>query len=95
MGAPRRFVIADLGSLGTADREEMNVIEEHTMQHGDLYVLWPEMNKNYSHGVPKDPSAKELRVSLVLRHVTKHWIRRLAADPNAPWEICMCNAEGR
>lgn len=65
MGAPRTFVVADLDSLGTANREEMNVIEDHTMEHGDLYVLWPEMNENYSHGVPKDPSAKELRVSLV------------------------------
>ena len=57
------------------------------MSNGDLFVLEPETNASCAHGVPYDESADNLRVSLVLRHVSKHEVRVLADDAAAPWEV--------
>ena len=63
--------------LGEKERSKLNVLQEFPMSPGDLFVLTPEANVNYSHCVPKDPTVTELRVSLVFRHVTKHWIKEV------------------
>ena len=87
-GAPRAFVVTGLDSLGTAKREEMRTVHgEFIMSNGDLFVLEPETNASCAHGVPYDESADNLRVSLVLRHVSKHEVRVLADDAAAPWEV--------
>ena len=94
-GADRSFVLTALASLHKHRREDMTILQEFVMGHGDLFVLLPEVNKNWAHGVPMDPSAIELRVSLVLRHVSKHWIRRPLEGPTGSWEVCTRNAKGR
>ena len=87
-GAPRAFVVTGLDSLGTSKREEMPTVHgEFIMEFGDLFVLEPETNASCAHGVPYDESADNLRVSLVLRHVSKHEVRVLADDAAAPWEV--------
>ena len=52
-----------------------------------MFVLEPDTNATCAHGVPYDESASGLRVSLVLRHVSKHEVRLLASDPASPWEV--------
>ena len=57
---------------------------DYEMEHGDMFVLEPETNATCAHGVPYDGSTSGLRVSLVLRHVSKHEVRLLAGDPASP-----------
>ena len=93
LGAPRHFVIADLASLGKSRRAEMQILADTHMQAGDLVVLSPYMNTRCCHGVPEEPDTVAcLRVSLVFRHCTKHWIRQL---PDKTWQVCQRDAEGR
>ena len=69
-------------SLGMWKREEMPTVHgDFVMEHGDLFVLEPTTNGSCAHGVPYDQSADGLRVSLVLRHVSKHEVRVLAEPP--------------
>ena len=86
-GAPRSLVVTDLASLGKSKREEMTIYGDFAMMHGDMFVLEPDTNATCAHGVPYDESASGLRVSLVLRHVSKHEVRLLASDPASPWEV--------
>ena len=90
IGAPRNFVIADTAYLGKAKREEMQLLGDFRMEAGDMFVLTPETNTKYAHGVPMDTAADQLRISLVLRHVTKHWVRQ-RDDNSACWEVCTSN----
>ena len=78
-GAVRPFLICDLASLGKVDRKQLTIIQEFPMHPGDLFVLTPEANVKYSHCVPRDPTVGHLRISLVFRHVTKHWIKEVNA----------------
>ena len=57
LGTVRPFLVTSLESLGKTDRKEMDILAEFPMQPGDLY------------GVPRDPQAKDLRVSWVFRTV--------------------------
>ena len=92
LGAPRNFVIADLNSLGESKRDKMLIYSDIRMESGDLVVLSPTMNSDFSHGVPEDPEAPpSLRISLVFRHSTKHWIRQL---PDKTWDQCQRGSEG-
>jgi alkylated DNA repair dioxygenase AlkB len=79
-GAVRPFLICDLECMGTADRSKLGVLQEFPMHPGDMFVLTPEVNAKYSHCVPKDRAVTQLRISLVFRHVTKHWVKEVDAD---------------
>ena len=57
LGAVRPFLVTPLASLGKTDRKEIGMLAEFLMQ-GDV-------NKRFGHGVPRDPQAKDLRVSWV------------------------------
>ena len=60
---------------------------DYVMENGDQLVLEPTTNAGCGHGVPYDENADNLRVSLVLRHVTKHEVRRPAGDSAAAWAV--------
>ena len=69
LGAVRPFVITSLSSLGKTMREDMDILAEFQMRPGDLYVLQGSINKRFGHGVARDRSVKDLRVSWVFRTV--------------------------
>ena len=43
----------------------MHVLADFPMQPGDLYVLEGDINKRFGHGVARDPTVKDLRISWV------------------------------
>ena len=90
-GAMRHFVLTDLASLGEHERGKMLIYEDFAMHSGDLVVIPPKTNRDYGHGVYKDPSADRLRVSIVFRHVDKHWVRKLE---DGTWEHCSRDSHG-
>ena len=52
----------------------MTVLSEVASKHGDLFVLTGELNNLYGHGIPKDDSITDLRVSLTFRCVQHSWV---------------------
>ena len=98
--ATRTFVIAKPEYAGKTKREGSSfaegVLKEWPLSSGDLVVLPPHVNATTVHGVPCEPEVMEKRVSLVFRHVTKHWIRySIREDRSVFWEICDVDINGR
>jgi alkylated DNA repair dioxygenase AlkB len=89
--ASRTFVLAGLEHAGKKDRKDFAAIREWLMGSGDLVVLKPEVNTALVHGVPREPAVDEKRVSLVFRHVTKHWIGR----EGDVWKTYTHHSDGR
>ena len=80
-GTVRPFTITTLdlisvwkGSKGAVDITPY-VLKSIPMQPGDLVRLSPLLNMKTAHMVPKDPSIKDLRISLVFRHCDKRWVK--------------------
>ena len=69
LGAVRSFLATSLSSLGKTGRQDMRILADFPMQPGDLYVLEGDVNKRFGHGVARDPTVKDLRVSFVFRTV--------------------------
>ena len=67
LGAVRNFLVTSLSSIGKIERADMHVLADFSMQPGDLYVLEGNINKRFGHGVARDPTVKDLRVSWVFR----------------------------
>ena len=63
LGAVRSFLATSLSSLGKTGRKDMRILADFPMQPGDLYVLEGDVNKRFGHGVARDPTVKDLRVS--------------------------------
>ena len=77
LGAVRPFLVTSLSSLGKTEREDMHVVADFPMQHGDLYVLEGDINKRFGHGVARDPAVSDLRVSWVFRTVDAYFVNPL------------------
>ena len=74
LGAVRPFVITALGSLGKAERAEIEILEEFQMSPGDLYVLEGGVNARFGHAVPRDTAITEQRVSWVSHTVNAAFV---------------------
>ena len=92
-GATRKFVIADLASLGGHLREKVTAYADIVMRSGDLAILPPDINRAYGHGVCQDAGVEGLRVSIAFRHVDKHWVRE-RAEGGGYWEHCTRSVAG-
>jgi alkylated DNA repair dioxygenase AlkB len=66
LGATRRFVLRPRRGH---DREP----QSHQLEHGSLLIMGGTCQRQYHHGIPKQPSVRDERVSLTFR-----WLR---ADP--------------
>jgi alkylated DNA repair dioxygenase AlkB len=69
LGATREFYITDLSCLGAKVKDDFSVVERFLVKHGDLCVMTGKQNENYGHGIPKDKSVTDLRISIVFRQV--------------------------
>ena len=76
-GAVRPFIFTDLQCLGKKTRKEIAqyIVKEIPMPSGSMVVLHPEINTQFAHGVPQDRLITELRISLVLRHCDRNWVK--------------------
>jgi hypothetical protein len=90
--ATRTFVLAGLEHAGKKERKDFagGIIREWPMFSGDLVVLPPKVNAATVHGVPREPAVAEKRVSLVFRHVTKHWV----CERDGAWLTCQLRPDG-
>ena len=57
------------------------------MERGDMIVLEPATNSTCAHCVLYGEHQTGRRVSLALRHVSRHEMRLLAGDAAAPWRV--------
>ena len=78
-GAVRPFIFTTLAALGKTlgkDKEiDSHIVREFPMTAGSLIVLSPTLNTALAHGVPKDSSVTDLRISLVFRHCDRNWVK--------------------
>ena len=78
-GAVRPFIFTTLAALGKTlgkDKEiDSHIVREFPMTAGSLIVLSPTLNTALVHGVPKDSSITDLRISLVFRHCDRNWVK--------------------
>ena len=85
-GAVRPFIFTTLAALGKTlgkDKEiDSHIVKEFPMTAGSLIVLSPTLNTALAHGVPKDSSITDLRISLVFRHCDRNWVK--------PGQYCVC-----
>jgi len=59
--------------------DDGRVVREWITTHGSLVRLTPEDNARFKHTVPRDPSVKGLRISVVFREATRYKLDRRPA----------------
>ncbi len=74
MGTTRDFILCENKDSGKYVKEEMSVIKEWKVHHGDLFALGPETNRAYCHAVTQDKTIQDVRISIIFRTVTKSFI---------------------
>jgi hypothetical protein len=60
-------------------------MKEWRVSHGDLFALGPETNEAYCHAVPFEETAKNLRISVIFRSISKSFINLEATEKSVEY----------
>lgn len=80
LGCSRDFILCPNEDVGKYEKNDITQIKAWQVNHGDLFALGQKTNDDYCHVVPKDPTVKNLRISIIFRSVSKSFIN-LDATP--------------
>lgn len=74
LGASRDFILCDNSDAGKFERDEVTIVKEWRVSHGDIFALGQQTNYDYCHVVPQEPGLTKMRISVIFRSIDKSFI---------------------
>lgn len=74
LGASRDFVLCANEDAGKFDKEDMTIVREWRVQHGDIFAIGKTTNEDYCHAVTRELGLSKMRISVIFRSIDKSFI---------------------
>lgn len=85
LGSTRSFMLVKNEDCGKYIAEDMTVIREWKVSHGDVFGIGLDTNDRFCHCVPRDEQVEGLRISVIFRSVDKSFVDLSAPKINVKY----------